>query len=635
MSPSVVAYLGSMLLMFFSQRVLGGTEGWSTALAVIALVGLGIAVWFRFAAYRQTTEPGLRLGHRGALIALGVGVGSMLIYGLASETVVRGLGLGEEAEQRWVVTFSALWPIAWLLGTVPLLAVDRAIRTSPVIAPEARVRAALDQGVVAALAISLIFPVNYLASQFNEEWDLAYFKTTEPGSATRAMVDALPEPVDVRIYLPPATQVESHLVSYFSNLEGPNLRVRVLDRAEEPRMARAMKVRHNGTVAFVMGELDLDPKVGNRAEEEGEGADDAPKGTYQTIRIGTNLEKAKSKLKKLDEEVQKALSELARGEQIAYLTAGHDEAAWEGSGPPDRRLIGFKKILEMVGFTVRSLSVADGLSRDVPEDAGLVVVMGPQTPFGPAEVESLRRYVDRGGALLLALDPDVSKEGGPLGTSDREDPLDDLVKYLGITRGEGVLASLSGIVPRTRTKQDRMNVVTNRFSSHAATTVLSQASNTLVLMTPTAGRLELESDSEHEVTVLVRSIAAAWADVDGDLEFDLKKEQKATHPIAAATEGKTDEGQFRAVVVADSTAFTDLTMLINRGNQQFAHDIVAWLVGREGLAGTTENEEDVKIEHTKEGQAGWFYATVLGVPLLVLGVGFLRLSRRRKWKGTR
>jgi hypothetical protein len=53
------------------------------------------------------------------------------------------------------------------------------------------------------------------------------------------------------------------------------------------------------------------------------------------------------------------------------------------------------------------------------------------------------------------------------------------------------------------------------------------------------------------------------------------------------------------------------------------------LVGTESLTGTTENEEDVKIEHTKGGQATWFYLTVLCVPLLVLGAGAVRIRLRR------
>jgi hypothetical protein len=40
----------------------------------------------------------------------------------------------------------------------------------------------------------------------------------------------------------------------------------------------------------------------------------------------------------------------------------------------------------------------------------------------------------------------------------------------------------------------------------------------------------------------------------------------------------------------------------------------------------------VRIEHTKQKDVVWFYATILGAPLAVLGLGIViaRLPRRRK-----
>ena len=42
---------------------------------------------------------------------------------------------------------------------------------------------------------------------------------------------------------------------------------------------------------------------------------------------------------------------------------------------------------------------------DVPEDAAAVVIAGPTQPLLAGEIEALRRYVDGGGSLLVALDP--------------------------------------------------------------------------------------------------------------------------------------------------------------------------------------------------------------------------------------
>ena len=58
-------------------------------------------------------------------------------------------------------------------------------------------------------------------------------------------------------------------------------------------------------------------------------------------------------------------------------------------------------------------------------------------------------------------------------------------------------------------------------------------------------------------------------------------------------------------------------------------DTINWLIGAEAYSGTTESEEDVRIDHTKGTQKWWFYGTVLGVPLGVFLLGAARLRIRR------
>ena len=66
------------------------------------------------------------------------------------------------------------------------------------------------------------------------------------------------------------------------------------------------------------------------------------------------------------------------------------------------------------------------------------------------------------------------------------------------------------------------------------------------------------------------------------------------------------------------------------GNQVLFLDALRWLGGEESFSGAVNTEEDVRIEHTKEKDALWFYATIFGAPALVLGLGFWVSRRRRK-----
>ena len=54
-------------------------------------------------------------------------------------------------------------------------------------------------------------------------------------------------------------------------------------------------------------------------------------------------------------------------------------------------------------YEVASLLLAQ--LPDVPEDASAVVIPGPTRPLFTNELAAIRRYVDRGGAVLMAIDP--------------------------------------------------------------------------------------------------------------------------------------------------------------------------------------------------------------------------------------
>src|SRR5690606_18953795 len=84
---------------------------------------------------------------------------------------------------------------------------------------------------------------------------------------------------------------------------------------------------------------------------------------------------------------------------------------------------------------------------------------------------------------------------------------------------------------------------------------------------------------------------------------------------------KDDVREMRAFVVADADAFTDFVMGEVLGNQILFVDALRWLVGEQSVQGLPNTEEDVRIEHTKQEDLGWFYASIFGAPGLVLAAG--------------
>ncbi len=622
-------YVLAMIGLFITERIYVDSPMQSPLRLTVA-AALGVVAVIRIRGLMAAKDEGQRKGHRLSLILFVLGCSSILLYWATTDDFVRGLELSEKAEARWLGSMGAAWPLVWLLATVPMLVVDAALTSAPVVLPVGRLRASLTHGLVAAMGMALIFPINYIAKEKNERWDLAYFKTPAPGTATFKLVEALEQPITVRIFMPPSSEVAQELRAYFAPLEGPKLQVEILDQAAQPRLAKALSIRDNGTVALTSGDVSVlmkDPKAaGEEPDPEAEPEEEAPKPVTRRVRVNPEFDKAKRTLAKIDREVQKALIELGQGDRIAYLTTGHGEIDWSGQDE-QISIRAFRRALLDLGFKVKGLSLQQGLGEKVPEDASVVMIIGPRKQFHGAEVNALRDYINNGGSLFIAMPAKLNVEGRPPVT----DPLDDLLVEMGVRRGEGILAAERNIVAMSHNKDDRFNTLSNSFTSHASSRELANMGKRDVFFSPGAGFLEEVEGRETDVTFTVRSLSMTWADIDLDAEFSADKgEAKEVRNLVAAITGGGEGARYRALVLTTPTALVDLVILRFIANQQFVLDGVNWLIGAEDLAGTTESEEDVKIEHTKEGQAGWFYGTVLGVPLLVLGLGAVRIGLRRK-----
>jgi hypothetical protein len=257
----------------------------------------------------------------------------------------------------------------------------------------------------------------------------------------------------------------------------------------------------------------------------------------------------------------------------------------------------------------------------------------------------------------------------------------DLAAAVGAKLVPTVLADVQNYVVRLNQPSDRVILPTNRFSSHASVSTLSRNSSRAGVVVLGAAYLLDEEGSMGKPNVPLRSMATTFEDADRNFEQSsgespksynlavaLSKEVAAAAPTKpsngrkesddtpaepAASEGaagaageapiepegaaadanadqaKAEEKpvEMRAFVLADADALSDLLMERVVGNQMLLVDAVRWLVGEESLAGAMQSEEDVRIEHTKQEDQVWFYATIFGVPALILALG-VWLSRR-------
>src|SRR5438034_5858914 len=103
-----------------------------------------------------------------------------------------------------------------------------------------------------------------------------------------------------------------------------------------------------------------------------------------------------------EQDITNGIIKVVSGQQRkVYFTQGHGEKD-TGSSEPQ----GYNTISAALGrenYTVDKLVLAQ--QGAVPDDTTVVIVAGPKNDFFALEIEALKKYLDRGGKLLLELDP--------------------------------------------------------------------------------------------------------------------------------------------------------------------------------------------------------------------------------------
>ena len=628
------ALAAALVSLFAGERVLAGF-GYARALCsgIGALAVLICTAW-RVRAWRAATGDARRV--QGWMSAAYVGVALALAgYLVSSEDGMRWLGLAfadEEARSRFRVVFQVLWITLLAVSLLPALGAQltlgrhRSARGSLEAVEAFRTLETARAGLVVALAGATLFVLGYVVSARDKTLDLSYFKTATPGPGTEAMVASLEAPLRVLLFFPDVSPVKDEVLRYFRALADATGQVRIEehDRLTSPSLAREHRIVSDGTIVLV-------------------GADQRGR-----LEPGNSMADARTLLRALDREFQRALIPILRNRRVVYLTTGHgelnDTIEAVGAGPLGS-MNAFRDMMYLLGYEAMDLGLAGGLGNRVPDEAAAVAVLGPRRPFLDEEIDALLRYVESGGGLLIALDPNIDFAMEPL-----EAALG--VRYVGVP-----LANDEQHLRQRGDASDRRFIITNRFSSHEAVTTLARAGPSAGVLFVGPGYLE-PTDSGPEPIFVVRALPSTFADATADFRFDEDTETRDSYPLVAAVEAPltprdptADAGEAgsdndaadpppddgsepaspgRALVYASTSPFTDAVLSSLGTNAALVADGVRWLTREEEISGPIETEEDVPMVHTQRENVIWFYSIILGAPMFVLLGGVLGVHRRRR-----
>lgn len=615
-----VGLVVGLISLFLGQQlpddnIVGVGLTWLGVLAVVGVTGWRMFERSKAKDAAKPVEMALFAARAGVIFA-------MMLYALSGES---GLEMvGADADGKFAVIVAVLWPAIMLVSFGALLFMELAYFTMPVAESVEirRVQSAAHDGLSIGLSLVFVVCLNFAAAQRNVRKDLSYFKTTRPSEATMQMVERLGEPIKVVLFYPDVSDVLQQLKPYFEEVEGASdqLTVEIVDHALAPALVRQHRVQRNGFIVFLKGE-----------DEESQQA--------ESFEVGEDLEAARSRLRTLDGRFQRIFMKLTTRRRELHITVGHDEYSASGIEGDSRgdRVQELRDALERSNITTRNLGISQGLANEVPEDAPAVAVIGPRKPMLREEAQSLLNYVRDGGRLIVFVDPDA------------DHGLDPLLHGLGVQLEEGVLTSDRDFIRRRYNESDRAIVRSNGYTSHPTVTIASRNRAQLATVFIRGGAVSrYEGDDVLEgasVVFPLRSNAQFWLDKNDNYTHDDDEPLAAHNMIAAISvpsrddaEGEDEEGEDeednegRAVVVADGQFITD-QIVGNPGNQLVFADILQWMLGEEQIVGDVTSEEDIPIEHSREGEAYWFWGSSFTAPILLFGAGLwvaLRRQRRRR-----
>jgi ABC-type uncharacterized transport system involved in gliding motility auxiliary subunit len=500
-----------------------------------------------------------------------------------------------------------------------------------------RTQYATNTFVYTGLTLAVIVLLNFMGARNEYRYDASEQSIFSIAPQTASLLEGLANDIHVLAFFREneGQAAENLLDTYTAGSD--RFSYEMVDPDQRPEMAQQYEVTQYGTLVIVYG--DNSTRVNDLSEE-----------------VLTN-----------------ALVRITGAEtKRIYFVTGHGEPDITARETPD----GFGQLaasLENEGAEVVPLLLAT--VPDVPADASLLIVASPQRPFLENEIESLGRYLDRGGRAWILLEPQRSDELVPLlaerGIIVGDNVVIDVVVQLLAGPSAGVEPVVSDYGFHPITEQFNQNTVFRivrsiepagelpdgiTASMLASTSSNSWAESNVDLVFET-GEVDPEGDVEGPVSIAVAATlgpsilnwttpaiettpstndgpgvaetqdASEGADIASNINES--ESQGITEDGSGATPPTDLEGRIVVVGDADWLNNSRLTVMYN---EDLALNMVGWLTGGNESTITIRPRARRASRITLTDTQGWgvFYATVLLLPELVLLSGLMIWWRRRR-----
>ncbi|MEO5956173.1 MAG: DUF4350 domain-containing protein [Nitrospiraceae bacterium] len=431
------------------------------------------------------------------------------------------------------------------------------------------------------LFISILAIVNFLAARHSIRWDLSENQNFSLSPQTHRVLRNLPREVLVTVFTrekdPGYQSYKERLDSY--RQASSKITVEFVDPERQPKIAQTYGISRTDTAVFESGGHTV--RITAPSEVELTGA---------FIRVSQDSKK-----------------------RVLFLE-GHGEPSLD-----DRERTGLsaaREILVKQGYDVGTVSLLKETA--VPDHTAILVVAGPRRPVIIEEQERIHSYVEKGGHLLLLLDPNTQADLNPL------------LKRWGLGVGPGSLVDLQDRLAQG----DLTSLLVRTFTEHEITQDLSAA-----VLFPLARHITFDEQvgAAWDYVPLARTSPNSWAETDLKgriVNLDEKEDIKGPLPMAAALTPKItpEEAKPRpAIVVIGNSTFATNAFVNFPGNSDFFLHTAGWLAEERNMMAIAPKDSALRpFTPNPLQERALLYLQVILLPATMFLSGIMVWRRRRR-----
>lgn len=468
------------------------------------------------------------------------------------------------------------------------------------------------------LGIALVFGLNYLASRYFLRFDLTPGHIYSLAPETLAYISQIEEPVQIVVAIPPDSAdpdlrllyryVRNLLNGYvYAGQSGGEKKIEVefVDLYKEVRKAdmvtRSYGINHPYEIIVASGTRKRSILPADVLEIE----DGRPR-AFLGEQVFTS-----------------AIIEVSnKSREKIYFSVGHGEMGIDETDPR-RGLSQLAHQLRLRSFDLAALDLTE--FKDVPEDAGLIVVASPQGPFQTHEVEQLRNFLSaRAGRLIVLIDPWL------------QHGLDELFYEWGILSDDMLIVD-----DGPDYEEANGNLLIRQLAQHPITDLLLKNRIPIVAGQSRPVRHEPGTPFDERLTTmpLIGSSPSSWAEPSyrgkrhrEPLAYNPNVDLKGPVPIASVSERRVSSPFLsiaggRLVVIGSSQVISN-KQITSVGNHMFIFNTINWCLDRDKLLTIPPRPiERVQISLTREdlNQIGALLLSLpAGITLFGLAIYWIR-----------